>query len=187
MTSNARRALTLVQTLVALLAVACGQSHSQSESGQEFSDFDADAGAQVATDEVSAPTNDKPKPADSSPQCPIDEVAPGVAELEIYSDSLGGQLPATFSAHCGRPEAALDLMATDGLSTLRLATAEPGRGDMDAQGSFEFEDLATFAGHCNVCLGDRAGTLSCPSLIWKTGDDLVKASVSGSFRCDPAE
>lgn len=168
----------VLYALFVVSIASCGRSHSDEESGQDFRDVDAGT---VPTDQ---PQTAKP---DVSPACPLGELSDGIAELEIYSDSLGGELPVTFSAHCSRPDALLELLATDGLSTFRLAASEPGQGDMDAAGSFEFEDLATFAGHCNVCLGEGEGSLSCPSLIWKSGEDLVKASVTGSFRCDPAE
>lgn len=172
----------------------CGQSHSDasSQAGSDYQHVDPDAGAQ-ATDKPSDSLPTKNEPAmdacpDGAPSLDaikLDTIAPGVAELEIYSDSLGGELPVTFSAHCDQQDGLLNLMATDGLSTFRFAASEPGAGGMVTDGSFEFEDLATFNGHCNVCLTDRAGALSCPSLVWKTGNDWVKASVRGAFRCEP--
>lgn len=176
----------IVALLLGAFATGCSQTHNDGSEqiGQDFQRIDPDAGA--PTDDNPA-SEESPATAGRAPSCPVQALDLGIAKLEIFSESLGGELPVTFSAHCDQEDGALRVMASDGLSTFRLSLQEPALGDLTGEGSFEFEDLATFTGHCNVCMNHQEGSLSCPSLVWQTGDDLVKASVSGSFRCEANE
>ena len=177
---------------VASFAPACSNSHAAEAEVPSEGDFNvpgADGGpTDTPPDDREPPTPDDPNTTPDEPALPTCgdiHADPGHVQAVLTSFDLG-DVPLDLAVSCGPNGKAFMVHAADGLSTFALSLPlEDRTGDIAGNALLDFESLARFSGVCSVCADDAglSGTISCSTLVWTLGDDAVKASLVGSYRC----